>query len=181
MVLEAFSVSHGKASAYLPLLDLLHTYFKITSEDDARARRSKVTGDVLTLDKSLEDALPYLFALLGIVEGEDRLAQMDAQVKKRRTLDAIKRILLRESLGQPLMVIFEDLHWIDEQTQEFLDLLADAIANAKILLLVNYRPEYSHNWNSKTYYSSCGSTRSARNLRTRCCRRYSVIAQTSRR
>ncbi len=153
MVLEAFSVSHGKASAYLPLLDLLHTYFKITSEDDARARRSKVTGDVLTLDKSLEDALPYLFALLGIVEGEDRLAQMDTQVKKRRTLDAIKRILLRESLGQPLMVIFEDLHWLDEQTQEFLNLLADAIANAKILLLVNYRPEYSHNWNSKTYYT----------------------------
>ena len=71
-------------------------------------RRSKVTGDVLTLDKSLEDALPYLFALLGIVESEDRLAQIDAQVKKRRTLDAIKRILLRESLNQPLIVIFED-------------------------------------------------------------------------
>ena len=78
---------------------------------------------------------------------------MDGQIKKRRTLEAIKRILLRESLNQPLMVIFEDLHWIDEETQEFLNLLADSIGTARILLLVNYRPEYSHQWNSKTYYT----------------------------
>ena len=91
--------------------------------------------------------------MLGIVEGDDPLAQMDGQVRKRRTLDAIKRMLLRESLNQPLMVIFEDLHWIDEETQEFLNLLADSIGTAKILLLVNYRPEYSHPWNSKTYYT----------------------------
>jgi predicted ATPase len=97
--------------------------------------------------------LPYLFALLGIVEGDGPLAQMDGQIKKRRTLEAIKRIALRESLNQPLMVVFEDLHWIDEQTQELLNLLADSIGTAKFLLLVNYRPEYSHKWNSKTYYT----------------------------
>ncbi len=153
MVLETFSVSHGKASAYLPVIDLLHGYFKITGDDDARTRREKVTGRVVALDRPFEDALPYLFALLGIVEGDDPLAEMDGQMRKRRTLEAIKRILLRESLNQPLMVIFEDLHWIDEQTQEFLNLLADSIATAKILLLVNYRHEYSHQWNSKTYYT----------------------------
>ena len=153
MVLEAFSVSYGKASAYLPVLDLLRGYFKIAGEDDERTRREKVAGKIAILDRSLEDTLQYLFSLLGIVEGEDPLAQMEGQVKKRRTLDAIKRILLRESLNQPLMVIFEDLHWIDEQTQEFLNLLADSIGTAKILLLVNYRPEYSHQWNSKTYYT----------------------------
>jgi predicted ATPase len=97
--------------------------------------------------------LPYLFVLLGIVEGDDPLAQMDGQIKKRRTLEAIKRILLRESLNQPLMVIFEDLHWIDEQTQELLNLLADSIGTAKFLLLVNYRPEYRHEWGHKTYYT----------------------------
>jgi class 3 adenylate cyclase/predicted ATPase len=153
MVLETFSVSHGKASAYLPLIDLLRNYFDISAADDERKRREKVTGRVLALDRSLEDALPYLFSLLGIVEGDDPLAQMDGQIRKRRTLEAIKRILLRESLNQPLMVIFEDLHWIDEATQEFLNLLADSIGTAKILLLVNYRPEYSHQWNSKTYYT----------------------------
>ena len=78
---------------------------------------------------------------------------MDGQLKKRRTLEAIKRIVLRESLNQPLMVIFEDLHWIDEATREFLNILADSLGTAKILLLVNYRPEYSHQWGSKTYYT----------------------------
>jgi predicted ATPase len=152
-VLETFSVSHGKASAYLPVLDLLHGYFKIAGEDDERTRREKVAGKITILDRSLEDTLPYLFSLLGIVEGDDPLAQMDGQIKKRRTLEAIKRVVLRESLNQPLMVEFEDLHWIEEHTQESLNLLADSIGTAKILLLVNYRPEYSHQWNSKTYYT----------------------------
>src|SRR6201981_1799667 len=153
MVLEAFSVSHGKATAYLPVVELLRNYFDISATDDERKRREKVNGKVLTLDRALEDAIPYLFSPLGIVEDDDPLAQMDGQIKKRRTLEAIKRILLRESVNQPLMVIFEDLHWIDEQTQELLNLLADSIGTAKILLLVNYRPEYSHPWNSKTYYT----------------------------
>ena len=128
MVLEAFSVSHGKASAFLPVIDLLHGYFDISAGDDERKRREKVTGRVLALDRSLEDTLPYLFSLLGIVEGEDPLAQMDGQIKKRRTLEAIKRILLRESLNQPLIVIFEDLHWIDEETQGFLNLIVERSA-----------------------------------------------------
>ncbi|HEY6419721.1 MAG TPA: adenylate/guanylate cyclase domain-containing protein [Candidatus Binataceae bacterium] len=153
MVLETFSVSHGKASAFLPVIDLLHGYFDIKPEDDTRKRREKVTGRVLALDRSLEDALSYLFALLGLIEADDPLMQMSAEVRKRRTLDAIKRILIRESLNQPVMVIFEDLHWIDEETQALLNLLADSIGTAKILLLVNYRPEYSHQWGSKTYYT----------------------------
>src|ERR1700720_2499257 len=153
MVLETVSVSHGKASAYLPVIDLLRNYFDISATDDERKRREKVAGKIAILERSLEDTLPYLFALLGIVEGDDPLAQMDGPIKKRRTLDAIKRILLRESLNQPLMVIFEDLHWIDEQTQELLNLLAESIGTAKILLLFNYRPEYSHQWGNKTYYT----------------------------
>ncbi len=153
MVLETFSVSHGKASAYLPVIELLWNYFKITSADDERTRREKVTGRVIALDRSLEDTLPYLFSLLAIVDGDDPLAQMDGQIKKRRTLEAIKRILLRESLNHPLMVIFEDLHWIDEETQALLNLLADSIGTAKLMLLVNYRPEYTHSWGNMSYYT----------------------------
>jgi hypothetical protein len=85
------------------VIDLLRNYFDITTTDDERKRREKVTGRVVALDRSLEDTLLYMFSLLGIVEGDDPLAQMDGQVKKRRTLEAIKRILLRESLDQPLM------------------------------------------------------------------------------
>ncbi len=153
MVLEAFSVSHGKASAFLPVIDLLWNYFEISSDDDERKRREKINGKVLTLDRSLEDALPYLYALLGLSDANSPLAEMEAQTRKRRGLEAIKRILLRESLNQPLIVIFEDLHWVDDESQGFLNLLADSIATARILMLVNYRPEYRHEWAHKTYYT----------------------------
>jgi len=153
MVLEALSISHDKASAYLPMIDLLHGYFGIRADDDLRARREKVNGKIVTLDPTLEGTRAYLFGLLGLVDGDDPLAGMDAQIRRQRTLEALKRILLRESLNQRLMVIFEDLHWIDEETQAFLNLLADSIGAEKVLLLVSYRPEYSHPWSSKSYYT----------------------------
>jgi predicted ATPase/class 3 adenylate cyclase len=153
MLLEALSFSHGKASAYLPVIDLLHSYFRITADDDERTRREKINGKIVTLDLALEDTRPYLFALLGLDEGDNLLGQMDVQTRRRRTLEAIKRLILRESLNQPLMLIFEDLHWIDDETQALLNLLADTIGTSRVLLLVNYRPEYSHPWGSKTYYT----------------------------
>jgi len=155
-VLEAYSVSHGKASAWLPVLELLRKYFGIADGDDAAARHEKVSTVLAALDPALQDTLPYLFGLLGIVAGADPLAQMDPQIKKQRTLEAIKRTVVCESLKQPLIVIFEDLHWIDEQTQALLDLLADSIASARVLLLVNYRPEYRHEWGNKSHYVQIG-------------------------
>src|SRR5262245_42641698 len=153
LVLDAFSVSYGKASPYLPLLDLLKTYFQIASHDDERARREKVLGKVLGLDRTLEDTLPYLFTLLGIEDPTASLQQMDPQIRRRRTFAALKKLFLRESLNQPLILIFEDLHWIDSETQGFLDTLSESIASAQILLLVNYRPEYRPQWGQKTYYT----------------------------
>jgi class 3 adenylate cyclase/tetratricopeptide (TPR) repeat protein len=152
-ILEAFSISHGKASSYLPVIELLKDYFEIQTTDDERKRRERVNGKILTLDRSLEDALPYVSILLSLNPGDDPLAQMDAQIKRRRTHEALKRIFLRESLDRPLMLIFEDLHGIDGETQGLLNVLVDSIANARILLLVNYRPEYRHEWGNRTYYS----------------------------
>jgi class 3 adenylate cyclase/predicted ATPase len=153
LVLEAYSVSHGKATAYLPVIELLKSYFRIEPTDDERTRREKVGGKVLMLDRSLEDTLPYLFALLGLEEQPSPLQQMDAQIRRKRTFEALKKLFLRESLNQPLVLIFEDLHWIDSETQGFLDTLSEGVASAKILLLVNYRPEYCHEWGQKTYYT----------------------------
>src|SRR5512138_1722850 len=153
LVLEAYSVSHGKASPYLPVIELLKSYFDIQAEDDERKRQEKVNGKVLTLDRSLEDTLPYLFALLGIEEQPSPLAQMDPQIRRQRTFEALKKLFLRESLNQPLVLIFEDLHWIDGETQGFLDVLSESVASARLLLLVNYRPEYHHEWGQKTYYT----------------------------
>jgi class 3 adenylate cyclase/tetratricopeptide (TPR) repeat protein len=151
-VLEAYSVSHGKASPYLPVLELLYGYFGLVDADNKAQRRGKIEARLNALDPALNDTLPLLCTLMGLHEGPDPLAQMDPQIKRRRTLDAIKRVILRESLNQPTVVIFEDLHWVDSETQALLDLLADGVANARLLLLVNYRPEYSHAWTNKSYY-----------------------------
>ncbi|MBI3800895.1 MAG: AAA family ATPase, partial [Deltaproteobacteria bacterium] len=153
LILEAYSVSHGKASPYLPVIELLKSYFQIQLSDDERLKQEKVTGKVLTLERSLEDTLPYLFALLGIDDPQANLAQMDPQIRRKRTFEALKRLFFRESLKQPLMLIFEDLHWIDSETQGFLDTLSESVASAKVLLLVNYRPEYRQEWGQKTYYT----------------------------
>src|SRR5262245_42428199 len=153
LALEAFSASHGKASPYLSVIELLKAYFGITVEDDERKRREKVGGKVLMLDRSLEDILPFVFALLGIEDRDATLQQMDPQIRRRRTFEGLKRLLLRESLNQPLILIFEDLHWIDNETQGFLDTLSESVGSARILLLTNYRPEYRHEWGQKTYYT----------------------------
>jgi len=153
LVLEAFSFSHGKASAYLPVVDLLKSYFRIADRDDERTRREKVTGKVLALDRALEDTLPHLFALLGIQSAAAGLDEMDPSIRRRRTREAVKSLIVRESLNQPLIVIFEDLHWIDAESEALLNLLADSIGTAQILLMVNYRPEYRHNWGNKTCYT----------------------------
>ena len=151
-VLEAYSVSHGKASAWLPAIELLKSYFDLADEDDDSRRSEKVEAKARALDPALAETLPYILSLLGVAGAGASLAMMDAQIRRRRTLEAVKRIIIRESLKQPLVVIFEDLHWIDAETQALLDLLADVVAGARLLLLVNYRPEYRHEWSGRSHY-----------------------------
>ena len=151
-LVEASSVSYGKATALLPLADLLRAYFRIDSRDDPRSVRSKVTGHILTLDEALRDAVPAALWVLDALPVDSPFAAIDSAERRRLTREALKRLLLRESQVQPLLLVFEDLHWIDSETQAFLDGLADSVPAAAVLLAVNYRPEYRHGWAGKTYY-----------------------------
>ncbi len=153
LVLETFCAAHGSGYAYLPLIELLRNYFRIRPHDDERTLHEKVAGRVVALERELEDGLPYLLSLLGHAEFATALQQMDPHIRQQRSFDVIKRLLVRESLTQPVVLIFEDLQWLDEGTQAFLDSLSESLATAPVLLLVNYRPEYRHEWGSKTYYS----------------------------
>ena len=152
-VLEAFSVSHGKGSAYLPIVELLHSYFEFASEDSVPERRGKVLAKVRALNPDLEGGLPYLHALLEIAEDNDRLAGMDAKLRTSRTLDAVAGLLLTESINRPLLLMVEDLHWLDDESQALLDRVADLISGSRMLLLVSYRPEYAHRWGDKAWCS----------------------------
>jgi class 3 adenylate cyclase len=153
LVLESASVSYGKATPYFPVLDLLKRYAQVEDRDDTRTVRARVTGQVLTLDAALQETVPALLALLDALPEDSPFLTLDPPQRRRRTLDGLKRVLLRESQVQPLLLVFEDLHWIDTETQALLDGLVESVPPARILLLVNYRPEYHHGWGSKTYYT----------------------------
>ena len=111
-----------------------------------------MTGRLLSLDRALEPSLSALLSLLEVPVEDEAWGQLDPPQRRQRTLDAVKRLLLRESQVQPLMLLVEDLHWIDGETQALLDGLVESLPTARLLLLVNYRPEYQHAWGSKTYY-----------------------------
>jgi tetratricopeptide (TPR) repeat protein len=153
LILESGSVSYGKATPYLPVIDLLKAYYKIQDRDDQREIREKVTGKLLTLDKSLDSTLPAFLALLDVPIDDLIWQALDPFQRRQQTLGAVKRLLLRESQVQPLILLFEDLHWIDSETQAMLESLVESLPTARLLLLVNYRPEYQHGWANKTYYT----------------------------
>jgi predicted ATPase len=153
LVLESASVSYGKASPYFPVIDLLRRYCHVEDQDEARTVRAKVTGQVLTLDEALQDTIPALLSLLEVLPEDSPFRSLDPPQRRQRTLQALKRVLLRESQVQPLLLVFEDLHWIDTETQALLESLVESLPTARLLLLVNYRPEYQHGWGSKTYYT----------------------------
>jgi class 3 adenylate cyclase/tetratricopeptide (TPR) repeat protein len=153
LLLESSSTSYGKATPYLPVIDLLKTYFQIEDRDDGRRMREKLTGRLLTLDSTIGPTLPAFLALLGVPVEAPAWHTLDPAQRRQRTLDALKRLLLRESQVQSLLLVFENLHWIDAETQAFLNGLVESLPTARLLLLVNYRPEYQHGWGQKTYYT----------------------------
>jgi class 3 adenylate cyclase/tetratricopeptide (TPR) repeat protein len=153
LVLEGCSVSYGKTAAYLSIIDLLKGYFRIQDRDEPREVREKIASKLLTLDRALEPTLQALLALLTVPVEDPHWQELHPLARHERILDAVRRLLLRESQIQPLCLVFEDLHWIDPGTQAILDRLVESLPTARLLLLVNYRPEFQHSWASKTYYT----------------------------
>jgi class 3 adenylate cyclase/tetratricopeptide (TPR) repeat protein len=153
LVLEAGSVSYGRATPYLPVIELLKAYLRIQERDDQREIRERVAGKLLMLDRALEPLLTPLLALLDVPVDDAAWDALDSPQRRQRILEAVRRLLLRESQVQPLLLLFEDLHWIDSETQALLDGLIESLPTASVLLLVNYRPEYQHAWGHKSYYT----------------------------
>jgi class 3 adenylate cyclase/tetratricopeptide (TPR) repeat protein len=148
LVLDAGCAPHAKAFSYLPVIELLRRYCDIQPDDDERRRREKVTGKVLALDRALEDTLPHLLSLLGVTDAALSLQQMAPEIRRHRTHEALTRLWLRESAERPLVVIIEDLHWLDAESEPFLVDFAAAARSAPVLLLINYRPEYRETWST---------------------------------
>jgi predicted ATPase/class 3 adenylate cyclase len=151
-ILETGAVSYGKLNACLPLRELLRALFQIDPRDHPRDIHDKVTARLTKLDESLGGTLPGLMALLDGPVEDQTWRELDPAQRRQQMFDGLKRLLIRLSQNQPLIVMVENLHWIDAETHAFLDYLIESLPTARVLLLVNYRPEFQHAWGSKAYY-----------------------------
>ena len=151
LVLESRSVSYGKATTYLPVIELLKAYFRVDDRDDAESIRNTITEKLTAL--TLDRALVPILSLLGVPVEDPAWRSLDPGQRRQRTLESIKYLLLRQSQVEPLLLVFEDLHWVDSETQAALDMLVDSLPTSRVLLLVNYRPEYRHHWGGKSHYT----------------------------
>jgi class 3 adenylate cyclase/tetratricopeptide (TPR) repeat protein len=154
--LEGRCLHYGGSMAYLPMLDILRSYFDIKEEDQEKAIKKKMEDKILQLDERLKSALPSFQELLSVKVDDGAYLQLEPELKKIRTFEAIRDLLICESETKPLVLALEDLHWIDSISEEFLGYLIDWLANTPILLILLYRPEYTHVWGSKSYYSKIG-------------------------
>ena len=153
LVMQGGATSYGKATSFLPIIDILKSYFGIAVGDLPTTASEKLTSKVLSLDESLRPAVPALLSLLGLPVDDEVWRGLQPSLRRLQTLDAIKRLLLRESQIQPVLLVLEDLQWIDSETQAAFNLLVDGIPTARMLLIVDYRPDYRHDWVNKTYYA----------------------------
>ena len=154
--LEGSCLHHADAIAYLPILNLLRSYFDIREGEQESLIKQKIKEKITQLDEKLKDILPPLHEILSLkVEDEEHLT-LEPPQKREKAFEAIRNLLIRESQSKPLILAVEDLHWIDRTSEEFLNYLMGWLANTQILLLLLYRPEYSHSWGGKSFYSQIG-------------------------
>ena len=152
-IMELSAVSHGKATPYLPIAAFLRTYFRLEDGEDAWTLQERIANHLETLDPTLTPTLPALLTLLDMPVPDEAWQALDPQERRQRALEGVRRLVLRESAARPLLLLFEDLQWIDSETQTFLDGLVVSLPTARLLLLVTYRPEYQHGWAGKGHYT----------------------------
>ncbi|MEE8301421.1 MAG: AAA family ATPase, partial [Candidatus Tectomicrobia bacterium] len=149
--LEGRCISYGGMMPYLPVLDMLRHHCGITEADSPASLADKVHARLHEVGMAPDEDIVYLFQLLGLKEGTERLAILSSETLKARLVDTLRRMLLKGSRQQPLIIVIEDLHWIDQSSEDFLTLLVEGLVGAAILLLTTYRPGYQPSWIGKSY------------------------------
>jgi len=154
--LEGGCFHYGDAVPYLPMLNILRLYFGIDEGEAEPSVKQKMKEKISQLDPRLETLLPPLHDIFSLKVDDEPYLKLDAPLKRMRIFEGIRDLMVRESQDRPLVLAVEDLHWIDKTSEELLGYLIGFLANARILLVLLYRPEYTHQWGSKSYYSQIG-------------------------
>lgn len=144
---------YGSSMIYKPILDILKHFFNVDEGDREFIIKKKIKEKTLSLNEKLENTLPPFHDLLSLKVDNEKYQKLDPQQKRERTFEAIRDLLIRISFEKPLIIAFEDIHWIDKTTEEFIDHLIGSLANNRIMLILLYRPEYNHQWGSRSYYN----------------------------
>jgi class 3 adenylate cyclase/tetratricopeptide (TPR) repeat protein len=166
LVLESKSISYGRATPYLPLIDFLKGYFKIHERDDTRTIREKVAGKIVLLDEALQESIPPVLDLLGALPDDHLFRSLEPVQRQQANARVVTQLMLSESRIQPLIMVFEDLHWNDTQTLGLLRSVIPSIRESRVLLLVSYRPterddsseteRYYDKWYEQPHYRQVG-------------------------
>jgi len=154
--LEGRCLHFGGSMSYLPFLDILRSFFDIKEGDQEFIIKKKMADKIAALDEKLENALPPFMELLSLKVEDEDFIKLEPQQKREKIFEAIRNLLIRISQERPLVLAVEDVHWIDKTSEEFLNYLIGSLASTHILLILLYRPEYTHKWGSKTYYRKIG-------------------------
>ncbi len=154
--LEGRCLHYGGSMAYLPVLDILKSYFHIEEKDREFQIEKKIEERILQFNENLRGVLPPFYELLSLPVDNDSYLKLEPKQKREKTFEAIRDLLVQEAQNKPIILVFEDLHWIDKTSEEFLSYLIAWLAHTHILLILLYRPEYTHSWGSKSYYTKIG-------------------------
>jgi len=153
LTLETGTLSHGHPAASLPVIALLRTYFELPDDVTAERVRGTVMDRIRIVDPALESVAQPILVLLGAAADDPEWAALEPAQRRRRTLEAVVRLLVRQSQMRHLCLVVEDLQWIDPESQAWLDRLVESLPAAHILVILTYRPEYQHSWSSRSYYA----------------------------
>jgi class 3 adenylate cyclase/tetratricopeptide (TPR) repeat protein len=149
---QGSGVPHGKNVPLLPILQVFRSYYGITDEDDDRAAREKIAGRMLLIDEGFRDSLPFVFDFMGVPDPSRPAPQMDGDARQKVLFGVMRRLVESRSADDPVITLIEDLHWIDEGTETWIEQMVELAASTRTLLVVNFRPEYHSAWMQKSYY-----------------------------
>jgi class 3 adenylate cyclase/tetratricopeptide (TPR) repeat protein len=151
--LAGHCVGYGQATPYLPLLDLLRTNFQIEEGDNPLQIQEKLRQGVRQLDARLEEILPFLGALFALPSADDTLKHLAPKDKRQKIFEAIRALTVAACHHRPQVAIIENLHWIDQSSEDYLVFMVESLAGLPLLLLTTHRPGYTVRWTDKTYYT----------------------------
>jgi len=151
-VYEGHCPPHGKTIPFLPVLEVLRGFFGLSDRDSKQAAREKVVGRLLLLDRSLEAVLPLIFEFFGIAEERAATTTADAAQRQQQLFQFVQNLIRARSDREPAVLFFDDLHWIDAGSDEFITRAVETVGSTRTLMLVNFRPEYEAEWTRRSYY-----------------------------